>query len=110
MLSEDLIKELFSTGGLGILILWLWWLIRDMKRDARVQKETHTEAMTVLAGQHTETILALAAAKDEEIAQLRATLDAELRQRIKEKTAYEKQLDRMGRQIERITGKLLERA
>ena len=130
-LPEGILGSLLSTGGLGLLIFFLWRSVNELKQErsiawaqldldraateerlaslgaahelARQEQETAYKAtLNKLERDHVTTIQALAEAKDAEIAILQEALLDETRRRLQDKADYERQFTATAERIERL--------
>ena len=109
-----------STGGLGLLIFFLWRQVQELKADRRTESarvaalalaqektrcalEADRKAtLNKLERQHVITLQKLAETKDAQINVLREALLDETRRRLEDKADYEKQFTHTAERIERL--------
>ena len=130
-LPEGILGSLLSTGGLGLLIFFLWRSVNELKQERsaawaqldldraatkdtlislgaahelarREQEAAHKATLNKLERDHVTTIQALAEAKDAEIAILQEALLEETRRRLQDKADYERQFTATAERIERL--------
>ena len=120
VLPEGILGSLLSTGGLGLLIFFLWRQVQELKADRRTesarvaalalaQEKTRCAleadwkaTLNKLERQHVITLQKLAETKDAQINVLREALLDETRRRLEDKADYEKQFTHTAERIERL--------